>query len=181
MDEQEAWKDIDGYEGYYQVSDRGNVKSLVRPIYGKGGCLRSYTTERRLAQSKNTFGYSQVTLCKDGKSRNITVHRLVAETFLPNPHGLEQVNHKDENKDDNRIANLEWCTPQYNMRYGKAPKIRAEKRSKPVKQMSLDGELIATFVSARQASAVLGFSYKHISACCLGKRTMHMGYGWAFA
>lgn len=102
----ERFKNIEGYEGLYQVSNLGNVKSLN---YGK---------ERILKPIKNGKGYLQVILCKNGKHKMYQVHRLVATVFLPNPNNLPCVNHKDENSLNNCLYNLEWCTYSYNNSYG---------------------------------------------------------------
>lgn len=110
------WKDIKGYEGFYQVSDTGEVKSLERTRVGKNGssvivpeCIRKQKTDKD--------GYKEVALCKDGKMKYCRVHRLVAEAFLDNPNGYPIINHKDENPANNNVNNLEWCTEQYNRQY----------------------------------------------------------------
>ena len=104
--EQEQWRDIDGYDGMYQVSDIGRVRSLK---YGKVRVLRA---------RKNSGGYLQVNLCKNCVGNNIFVHRLVANAFIPNSDETKtQINHKNEVKTDNRVENLEWCTAKYNITY----------------------------------------------------------------
>lgn len=110
---EEVWKDIEGYEGAYQISNFGRVKALARPIPG------AYKNREFIKKTTHdTYGYSIVGLSINGKSNTYTVHRLVAKAFVPNPNGLKEVNHKDENKDNNRADNLEWCTTQYNLTYG---------------------------------------------------------------
>lgn len=104
----EVWKDIEGYEGLYQVSNLGNVRSLN---YGRTG-------EIKLLKQSTDCGYKRVMLYKDGERERYLVHRLVAMTFIPNPDDLPQVNHKDEDKSNNNVNNLEWCTGEYNMNYG---------------------------------------------------------------
>ena len=102
----EQWRDIFGYDGMYQVSDLGRVRSLK---FGK---------VRMLRPQKNNNGYLIVGLCKDGKRKGITVHRLVANAFIPNSdENKTQINHRDECKQNNRVSNIEWCTAQYNMTY----------------------------------------------------------------
>lgn len=102
----EKWKDIDGYDGAYQVSDLGRVRSLK---FGK---------TRVLIQQKNRYGYLKVLLWKDGKRKSLTVHRLVAQAFIPNDDDTKiYINHRDECKQNNKVSNLEWCTAQYNMTY----------------------------------------------------------------
>jgi hypothetical protein len=105
----EIWKDIIGYEGCYQVSNLGNVKSLNYMHTGREKILKT-------KQKKN--GYMHINLCKDGVTKTHSIHMLVAETFIPNTDNLPQVNHKDEVKSNNCVDNLEWCTIEYNNKYG---------------------------------------------------------------
>lgn len=104
----EVWKDIEGYEGLYQVSNLGNVRSL------NYGC----TGEIKLLKQSTDCGYKRINLYKNGKRERYLVHRLVAMTFIPNLDNLPMVNHKDEDKSNNNVNNLEWCTREYNMNYG---------------------------------------------------------------
>ena len=160
----EIWKDKKDYEGLYMVSNWGRVKSIK---FGK---------ERILKPVTNSSGYLLVNLCKDGKVKAFTVHRLVAEAFLPNPHNYPCVNHKDENKQNNNVDNLEWCTHEYNINYG----TRTERCSKPVLQYTLDGEFVREWESAIQAEREGGFSNSHIISVCKGKRPHHKGYIWRY-
>ena len=105
----EIWKDIKGYEGLYQVSNKGHVKSLNYRRTGKEGILKG-----RLDKD----GYLRVGLCKNKKQKPFYIHRLVAKAFLPNPNNLPEVNHIDENKENNHVENLEWCDRKYNNNYG---------------------------------------------------------------
>lgn len=115
----EYWKDIKGYEGLYQISNLKRVKSLPRMRVSKGGCLCP-VPEKILSLNKiDKDGYIDVTLSKDGKLRTYRLSRLMAQAFIPNPKHLPCVNHKDENKQNNSISNLEWCTTKYNIRYSK--------------------------------------------------------------
>ena len=107
----EEWKAVPGYEGLYEVSNKGNVRNVRR--------------NKLLRLSKTKYGYIQVYLYKNGIKTGLTVHRLVAEAFLPNPNNLPQVNHKDEDKTNNNVDNLEWCDAKYNMNFGTA-RIRAK-------------------------------------------------------
>ena len=100
----EIWKDIKGYEGLYQVSNLGNIKSI--------------RTNKNLLFEENYKGYLRVSLCKNGKHKHYKVHRLVGIAFIPNEYNLPQINHKDENKHNNAIDNLEWCDNWYNNHYG---------------------------------------------------------------
>lgn len=113
----EEWRDIEGYEGLYQVSNLGRVKSLARTAIDRRG-IPHYVNERILKQAFDKDGYCLVGLHKDRKIKSGKVHRLVASAFIDNPHNLPEVNHKDENKSNNNVENLEWCTPKYNINYG---------------------------------------------------------------
>ena len=114
----ELWKDIENYEGYYQVSDLGNVRALYREFIGKDGKWKRYP-ERQLRFDESTtphrLSYRRVTLSKDYKTKRILVHRLVAQAFLPNPESKEFVNHIDNNGLNNSLQNLEWVTHAENM------------------------------------------------------------------
>lgn len=114
---EEIWKDIKGYEGKYQVSNLGNVRSLNYRGSGKVKLLR---------QTSDKKGYKRMSLYKNGKMKTCRVHRLVAIAFLPNPNNYKEVNHKDEDKSNNNVNNLEWCTREYNINYGTAMKRSSE-------------------------------------------------------
>lgn len=106
----EIWKDAVGYEGLYEVSNLGRIKSLI-DNHGN-------SREKIVKPIKNTHGYFTVNLSKDKKQRSVRLHRLIALTFIENPNNFPYINHKDENKTNNRVENLEWCTPKYNVNYG---------------------------------------------------------------
>lgn len=112
----EIWNDIKGYEGLYQVSNMGRVKSVARTVMWKNKEVKRYKS--RIMKSRVKNGYCCASLYKDFKSREYRVHRLVAEAFIPNPNELPFINHIDENKLNNNVENLEWCTRQYNNSYG---------------------------------------------------------------
>ena len=165
----ETWKAIAGYEGLYEVSDQGRVKSLK---FGK---------EKILKPHKNTVGYLGVDLRKDGHGKYLLVHRLVAEAFIPNPNNLKTVNHKDEVKTNNVASNLEWMSLKDNLNYGTHNKRSAEKRSKPVLMFdNKTGKLMKTFPSTMEAWRVTGIANSSISACCLGKLKSAGGYIWKY-
>lgn len=170
---EEIWRDIKGFEGSYQVSNLGQVKSL------RNG------SERVLKPRMNVYGYMQVDLC-DGKRKHYKVHRLVAQAFLPNPDNLPQVNHKDENKTNNAVSNLEWCDGCYNTRYGSCIERRARtntnnpKHSKTVYQYTKDGEFVNTYPSLCEVKRQTGYPKTNVSECCLGKRKSAYGYIWSY-
>ena len=164
----ENWKEIAGYEGLYEVSDLGRVKSIN---YNHTG------TEKILKPGKNTSGYLFVYLCKDGQKKMSLVHRLVAEAFIPNPNNLETVNHKDEVKTNNVASNLEWMSQGDNVAYSQP---QWAKRSVQMFDKQT-GELLATFPSTMEAERVTGIDQSSISKCCNGKYKSAGGYIWRYA
>ena len=168
----EEWRDIDGYEGLYQVSNLGRVKSLK---------YMHQNVERVLKPFVAGTGYLQVTLCKNQKHEKRFVHRLVANAFLPNSSSLPQVNHKDECKTNNAVNNLEWCTHLYNHRYGTIKaRILEHSHKKAVNQYMLNGTLVKTWSSASEAGRN-GFSRTDIQHCCKGRIKKHRGFIWRYA
>ena len=166
----EEWKDIKNYEGLYQISSLGRVKSL--PKERNNGI----NNEIILKQCTDKKGYKRVNLYKNKKSTRVLVHRLVAEAFLNNPNNYPLINHKDENPSNNKVENLEWCTYKYNNEYNGKHK----KSCKPVIQYDKNMNFINVFESAREASRILKIQYKNISACCRGLRNSCGGYKWKF-
>ena len=162
--EDEIWCPIKGYESLYEVSDQGRVRSLK---FGK---------ERILKPGRNPEGYLVVCLCKNGEIKQCLVHRLVAQTFIPNPDNLPQVNHKDEDKENNSVQNLEWCTNKYNSNYG----TRNDRCSKPVLQFTKDGEFVKEWKSTNDIQRNLGYFHNNISNCCNGKCKSAYCYIWKF-
>lgn len=114
---EEIWKNINGYEGYYQISNYGNVKSMERIIYDKNGKLTHRLKEKIMKPYEVNGGYLQICLNKNGKRKPFKVHRLVAEHFLDNTYDKKEVNHKDRNVKNNNVNNLEWVTPKENMKH----------------------------------------------------------------
>lgn len=175
----EIWKDIKGYEGLYQISNLGNVKSLDRNYIRKNG-RNHHTKETIRAQSKNLKGYSFVRLSKNNNSKIKYIHRLVAEHFIPNPQMLPQVNHKDENKDNNCVGNLEWCTNVYNCNYGTHNERLRQSLSKRLNQYDLENNFIRTWFNSGEASNALKIDRGHIVDCCNGKRKTSGGFIWKY-
>lgn len=160
----EVWKDIKGYEGLYQVSNLGRVKSLW------------YKRERILKPSKDRQGYLKVNLCRNNIRITYKVHRLVAEVFIPNPENKPQVNHINEIKNDNRMENLEWTTSKENINHG----TRNQQVSKPVNQYDLQWNLVAIYESLNEASRQTGVNQGNISAVCLGRYKTAGGFRWRY-
>lgn len=176
--------DIKGFENY-QITDDGRVWSKL--------------SNRWLNPTKSQDGYLRVKLCYgNGKYINASVHRIVAKAFIPNPDNLPQVNHKDENKENNRVENLEWCDSRYNNTYNDrhlkcAQKVKESntiRSGKSINQYSPDGVLIATYPSAWEASRKTGFTKQGIIIACHGgqmrrdkwvKTLQYKGYIWKYA
>lgn len=183
----ENWKDIKGYEGFYQVSDCGNVRSLARDVYRQDGTFHHHLKEKILVPSLNSKGYVKVHLYKNGKRKVMTIHRLVAMAFLPNPENKPMVNHKDENPLNNFVENLEWCSAQYNANYG----TRNERIAKNHKNVKLGNhprakqvfcvELNKTFDCAKRAQEELGIWKSAIAKVCKGKAETAGGFHWRYA
>lgn len=173
-----GYRDIEGYEGHYMVDTKGNVFSLKR--------------KKIMTPCKSNNGYMQVHLSIDGVMKSHKIHRLVAKTFIPNPYNLPQVNHKDEDKTNNCVENLEWCTQSYNMNYNDGQKRRASSRdyeeiskkrsevqSKEVTQYDFDGRIVAIWRNAYVAEEH-GYNRTMINQCCLGNKKSHKGYVWKY-
>lgn len=182
---EEVWKDIEGYEGLYQVSNLGRVRSLDR-VDSKG----RHKCGQIMKLSLNEKGYVKITLWKNGKKKDYKVHRLVAQAFIPNPNNLPEVNHiidDFEHRSDNRVENLEWCTHEYNLNYGN----RSKRHSEAIKGRKLSEEhkrkigeagkgregkkviCITTneiFLSIMEASRKYNVPDGNINKCCKGER-----------
>lgn len=186
----EIWKTIDGYPNY-MVSNLGRVRSLGRTktFVSKTKEGKEYTLTKKykgkiMKQSISVFGYNRVSLTKDVEQKTFSVHRLVASAFLPNPKNYPVVNHKDENKQNNCVENLEWCTQQYNINYGTGNKRRIDTRNKnksyhytrEVGQYTLNNVLIKKYLSANDT----GYCREAIRDCCLGKQKTAYGYKWHY-
>lgn len=182
----EEWKDIKGYEGLYQVSNFGRVKSLGRIIVSKKG--QEFKVEEKILKHQwrcRNRNYAFVKLYRNSDCKNASIQRLVAEAFIPNPNNLPLVNHKDENPRNNSVENLEWCTYLQNNTYGNARAnqsfglINNPKISKPVIQFDTNGSKIALYPSTMEARRQTGIS--HIPEVCNGKREKAGGYVWKYA
>ena len=183
LDISEIWIDIPKYEGWYQVSNFGNVKSLDRMVNAKLGskCIKN----GRILVPQPVDGYLQVRLCVNGKTQFYRIHQLVAICFIPNPNNYDQINHKNEIRDDNLPENLEWCTIKYNNNYGtRIKKMKHSmingKNSKKVLQLEANGTIVKRWASMSEAERCLGISNSKITMCCKGKRKTAGGYKWEY-
>ena len=177
----EIWKDIYYYDfiknewidyrGFYQVSDKGNVKSLFNMK------AKNQYKDERIIKPIIRGNYLRVGLCKNGKKRNFSVHKLVASVFIPNPCNKSQINHIDENTLNNELSNLEWVTMSENINHGSRNERVSKKLSIPVIGINVKDGSIIKFECIKKA---YGFNSSHISKCCKGKRKTHNGYKWYY-
>lgn len=170
------WRAVVGYEGFYEVSEDGEVRSISRVVPSRFKTRK--IKGRTLLANKDKDGYLTVTLSKKNKITTKRVHRLVAEAFIPNPKGLPVINHKDETKDNNNFKNLEWCTVKYNTTYGKSIEKRTAKRRKPIR--AIKGTEIKVFPSVTEASKTLEISHGSISGCLNNYRGRKSCKGYRF-
>lgn len=170
------WKEIDGTDGSYLISDDGKVFSAK--------------TNKILRSQVQNNGYCRIELTIDGIRRKEFIHRLVAEAFIPNPNNYPIINHKDENPKNNHADNLEWCTYEYNVNYGNCPSKRVANheyiagwnhvQSKPVKQFDLDGNFLHEYGSCGMAATLTGLDARSINKCANGKLKQYAGFGWSY-
>ena len=177
---EEVWRDITGYEGYYQVSSEGRVKSLGRTIIKKDG-RKQTVKERILKGTPDKYGYLKVGLCgSTRKQKCFQVHRLVGEAFIQNPDEKPQINHINEIKTDNRACNLEWCTCKQNLNHGTRNERVAKALGKPIGQYKLDGQLIKVWPSAYMVERQTGFSQGYIWGVANGRYKQAYGFIWKY-
>lgn len=186
--EEEIWKDVEGYEGLYQVSNLGRVKSLDKYV----NCKNNH---KRLIHGKilvpgiggknhkiEGYGYYHVGLTnKEGKHISKNVHRLVAKAFVknPDPENFKEVNHIDENKLNNRADNLEWCNRKTNNHYSKVTERLNESKKRAVDQYDMDWNFIQTISGVREAARIVGAKcHDNISRCCNGEQKYCKGFKW---
>ena len=168
----EIWKDIKGYEGLYQVSKSGKIKSIRNNIY--------------LKPNLQVNGYLRISLSKNGKIQYKNIHRLVAETFIDNENNYPVINHIDGNKLNNNADNLEWCSYQHNNLEARRLKLNITKKgkfnhkSRIVVQYDTNGNIIKVWDYMGLITKTLGYDYTSISRCCSGKQKTSYGYIWKY-
>ena len=189
---EEIWKDIEGYEGFYQVSNLGRVRSLERTIKRKSTYGGLYHIKGQILKLKQDKGYLRIGLRKNNILKYYSIHRLVAEAFIPNPNKLPCINHKDENKQNNYVNNLEWCTYQYNNNYGTRLDRVSQNNyfSKTILQYSKENTFIKEWKNTR--IAIIGNNFfgkevnnfytvkRAIQSCCTGKKQTAYGFKWKY-
>ena len=194
---EEIWKDIKDYEGLYQISNFGRVKSLKRKVKNKNGYR--IVEEKILKNLINDMGYYTVNLRKDNQNNIKLIHRLIAENYISNKNNYPIINHIDGNKLNNNIDNLEWCTYSHNIKeafklglnkytykenfkhdYWKNKKGKEHSKSKSINQYDVEGNFIKEWESLTQASRELNINLIYISNVCRGKQRVAGGYKWKF-
>lgn len=157
---EEIWKDIKEYNGLYKVSNLGRIKNK----------------NDKILTTKKTGIYNHILLCKNGERKNFTIHKLVAMAFVPNPNNLPCINHINENKEDNRANNLEWCSYKYNNNYGNRTKKVVEKNSIKISQYDLDGNFVKDWNCINDA--IRYYNNYHICDVLNNKRNQASGFKW---
>lgn len=168
----EIWKDIPNYEGLYQVSNFGRIKSLIKWNISK----KKFEKNQLIRKTRINFkGYETIKLSKNGFDKNFQIHRLVAQAFIPNPNNLPQINHKDENKLNNNVNNLEWCTNKYNSNYGTRNTKISNTMSKKIIIFDKINNKSMTFNSIKEASIILKLNQNSIRCVASGHRNSLFG------
>lgn len=176
---EEVWKDIPGFEGWYQASNLGHIRSVDRQCNYKNTGGTATHKGKVLSEKISNKGYKEVTLMINGKHYYKRVHQLIALTFIPNPNNYPHINHINENKLDNSVENLEWCTPQLNIEAYHKSRVR-------IYQYSMDGRLIKIWNSLTKAAKNVNGDKTGIYHCCVGKlsngdlKKTYLGYIWSY-
>lgn len=188
LSDEETWKDIKGYEGLYEVSNLGRIRSLDRYKNTKGryGIIKAKIKGRLLKPCLNHDGYEEIVLSKDGKSKMYRLHRIVAETFINNFDNKNQVNHKNGNKLDNKVKNLEWCNCKDNIHHAlknnlmKPAKGKEHYMAKEVGKYNENNQLIEKYDTIVQAGKLNKISDTNIIHCLKGRTKKAGGYKWKY-
>lgn len=182
----EHWKPVSGYEGRYEVSDFGRVKSLPKTVVTVA--YTRHTVERILKPSPDGKGYLMVWLYKDDIRHSHKVARLVAEAFIPNPENKPQIDHINTIKTDNRVENLRWVTGKENIHNPITYKKNADSKrgslngkARKISQYTMSGDIIRQWNCIADVKRELGFGHSHIIQCCRGYRSNAYGYVWRYA
>jgi len=170
----EIWKDIPGYEGLYQSSNKGRIRGVDRYVVYRNNRKRLWKGKIK-TQRKDYKGYLRVELCKDGLQKTLHVHQLVAMSFIPNPDNKPYINHLDGNPLNNSIENLEWCTPRENTVHAKEVLKKGIKR---VNQYDLKGNFIGSYPSIKNAEEKTGVNRCSISNVVCGRRKSAGKFRW---
>lgn len=179
---EEVWKDIKGYEGLYQVSNLGRIKGLKRKVKSPQGSSGFRTIkEKILIPHISNRGYAVVNLSKDNIKVLRSIHGLVCDAFLENPNNYHCINHKDENKLNNCVNNLEWCTTRYNNLYNNKIDRLTKARMKKIVQIDNDNKAIKIWESSKTVGDALGISNTLITRCCRERGKTAGGYKWKYA
>ena len=187
----ETWKAISDYEGYYEVSNLGQIRSVNRVVITRNNKKYHYKS-KLLKQQPHNSKYLKVELVKESKQKTYLVHRLVANTFIPNPQSKPQVNHKDGNKQNNIHTNLEWSTSKENNKHAWETGLTTPSKpmkgvfgydnptSRPVLQFKLNGEFITEYGGLSEAERKTGIKHQHIYRVCRNKRKQTGGFIWKY-
>ena len=171
----EIWRNIENYEGYYMISNKGNCKSLEKDIVITSKLGKKYIkhlNEQLLKPHITRRGYVEFELYKDKKNKFIQAHVMVAKAFIPNPNNYGVVHHIDHNPQNNKVDNLMWISKKEHQ------KLHHEERDANIHQYTIDGELVKIWHSINEIKKKIGFSSGAISECCNGKRKTYKGYKW---
>lgn len=177
----EIWKDIRGFEGIYQISNLGNVRSITRDVFINHPTKPHYRhiKGKPLSAIRDKDGYLVISLFKKGKEKNVKIHRLVAEAFIENNDNLPQVNHKDGNKENNIVSNLEWCSNLYNQLH--AYRIGLKKTKQIAKINLHTNKILKIYSSLPSICEDLAIDPSTLIKVCKGKRNHHKGFKWTYA
>ena len=177
----EQWKPVKGYEGIYEVSNLGRVRSLPRPKTSRNASGEfTFTTKPKILRTfTQRGGYQRVSFGKGKNKKAFMVHRLVGMAFVPGYREGLFINHKDENPRNNRADNLEWVTTSENNIYGNH--VTNCRRHRAVEQLTLDGQFIQRFDGIKEAAEATGCRATSIQSCCIGRYKSSLGYRWRYA